>query len=376
MRFARTHRCRWVAPTILLACSATFLGAQESASPIEIHASLNAAYGRSHTLPILGVPTTGTSDYRVVTLQGRYRLGENDQFVAQIFNRRLGTSPLASAIPDVTMQWAYYQHRAGDWTVKLGRNPLPRGLFNEVRYIGTVLPFFRPPMELQQDAFDAIDGAVITYRKELPGGLELEQHAFGGGSENRSFVTTSAGMQLRLARTENMFGGQTYVSLPFASSRLGFYGARYNFEQPTQHGYRTNTVFSAEATPLSRLKLETEHGRFTGHGPMNDSKQGYVQGTVRATDRLSVSGQWAYIDRRLFFTNSALNQWIPEVRTKAAATTFALTRTTRLKFEHHWREGWAFDAATPPVASQTATSVTLSPKRKGTYYLLSVASSF
>ena len=55
-------------------------------------------------------------------------------------------------------------------------HPLPRGLVNEVRYIGTVLPFFRPSTELQGEAFDAIDGLVASYHRDLGYGVELEQH--------------------------------------------------------------------------------------------------------------------------------------------------------------------------------------------------------
>ncbi|MDF1503759.1 hypothetical protein [Roseisolibacter sp. H3M3-2] len=342
---------------------------------LELHGALNAAYGKSDTLGVFGVPTKGTSDYRVFTLQGRYRLGAKDQIVAQVFNRRLGASPLASAIPDVTMQWAFWQHREGDFTVKVGRNPLPRGLYNEVRYIGTLLPFFRPPMELQSDAFDAVDGAVLSYRRALWGGVELEQHAFGGGSEWRAIATTSAGQSLRIARTENMFGGQTYLTLPVAAARLGAYAARYGFVQSTGRGYRTNVIGSAEAT-VGRLKVATEHGRITGHTPANDNRSGYVMGTLRLADAFSVAGQQAYTNRRLFFTNTAMNRVIPEVRTLGASAIATLPGGSVLKVEHHWRNGWAFDAATPPVASQTATSFALSPKQDARYFLVSVAAAF
>jgi hypothetical protein len=84
--------------------------AQGMTDRLELHGALNAACGRASELPVLGVPRKGTSDYRTLTLQGRYTLSENDQIVAQVFNRRLGASPLAGAISEVTMQWAYWQH--------------------------------------------------------------------------------------------------------------------------------------------------------------------------------------------------------------------------------------------------------------------------
>ena len=359
----------------LLAASSAGLAAQ-SLDRLEIHGSLNEAYGRSDTLGVFGIPKKGTSDYRTFTLQGRYTLNDNDQLVAQLFNRRLGTSALAGAISDVTMQWAYWQHKSGDWTFKAGRNPLPRGLYNETRYIGTVHPFYRPSFELQQDAFDAVDGAVVSYRHELPGGIEFEQHAFGGGSENRTLATTATSLDVRVARTENLFGGQTYFNLPIANTRLGAYLTRYNFEQSTGSGYRTQTIFSAETTPIERLKLSTEHMHIDGHGPSNDNRSGYFQGEFKLTDRFAVAAQHSYTSRMLFFANSDLNFVFPETKTDGGSIIYTLTNNAVLKFEHHWRAGWNFDSYTPVVATQTPTSVTLTPKSHARYYLVSLAASF
>lgn len=361
---------------VFLLAALTTASSAQSLDRLEIHGSLNEAYGRADTLGVLGIPQAGTSDYRTFTLQGRYSISENDQLVAQLFNRRLGTSPLASSISDVMMQWAYWQHRDGDWTLKVGRNPLPRGLSNETRYIGTVHPFYRPSFELQQDAFDAVDGAVVSYRHELPGGIELEQHVFGGGSENRTVATTSTGLDVRVARTENLFGGQTYFLLPVWNTRLGAYLTRYNFNQATTKGYRTQTIFSAETTPIERVKLETEHMHITGWGPNNDNRSGYFQGTVKASDRVAFAAIHSYTSRMLFFNDPSLNFVFPETRDQAGSINYSLTHNAVLKFEHHWRAGWNFDTATPVVASQTPTSVTLYPKSYARYYLISLAASF
>jgi hypothetical protein len=372
---ANMSRAKLLGMFLLLALAPA--ASAQSLDRLEIHGSLNAAYGRADTLGVFGVPQTGTSDYRTFTLQGRYTLSDKDQLVAQLFNRRLGTSALAGAISDVTMQWAYWQHRSGDFTFKAGRNPLPRGLSNETRYIGTVHPFFRPSFELQQDAFDAVDGAVVSYRHELVDGVvELEQHVFGGGSENRTVATTATGQEVRVARTENLFGGQTYLNFPVGNSRLGAYYTRYNFNQATTKGYRTQVMLSAEATPIERVKLETEHMRITGWGPSNDNRSGYFQGTFKVADRVSLGAQHSYTSRMLFFSNPDLNFVFPETKSDGGSVIYTLTNNAVLKFEHHWRAGWNFDTPTPPIASQTATDVNLNPKSHARYYLLSLAASF
>lgn len=372
-----THgRARLALPLLALAAfGGRRAAAQTLGDRLELHGAVNAAYGRASNLGVFGIPKTGTSDYRVVTLQGRFKIDDNDQIVAQIFNRRLGTSPLSGAISDVTMQWAYYQHRAKDFTFKVGRNPLPRGLYNEVRYIGTVLPFFRPPLEVQQESFDAIDGVVASYHHDLFAGIEYEQHAFYGGSEFRAIATTSTGQQVRIARTENMFGAQGYLTFPVAGLRFGAYGARYEFNQSSGRGYRSNWIFSGEST-VDRLKLTTEVSRITGYVPSNDNRGGYVQGTFRIVDRFSVAGQDAWINRKLYPKNPDLNRMYPEVRTKGVSGIFNLTNNAVIKLEHHWRTGYSFDEPVSVLTAQTATSVTIAPPSKTRYFLASVAATF
>ncbi len=128
--------------------------------------------------------------------------------MGQLLNRRFGSSPLAGALNDVTAQWAYWNHKfefaGAKGTAKVGRTPLPRGLLNEVRYIGSVLPFFRPSMDSYSDAFDALDGAVLSMRKPI-GDFSLEAHGFFGGSDWRSVVTTSTGQDVRVQRMENYY---------------------------------------------------------------------------------------------------------------------------------------------------------------------------
>ena len=53
-----------------------------------------------------------------------------------------------------------------------------------------------------------------------------------------------------------------------------------------------------------------------------------------------------------------------------------LTDNSVFKVENHWRDGWSFDVPTNPIASQTATDVTLTSPRAARYFLVSVAASF
>ncbi len=199
--------------------------AQSIADALSVHGSLNAGYAKSSDIPLIGIPTEGTADYRIMTLQIRYKVSDQDQFVTQFLNRRVGTSPLRTAIGDLTTQWAFWQRQSGNVTMKFGRAPLPRGLVNEVRYIGTLLPFFRVPYEYSYHAFDAVDGAVVSWRRSV-GDFGVEAHGFAGGTENRNIRSEANGLSVRISKANNLRGAQFYLDAP-AGLRFGLYADRY-----------------------------------------------------------------------------------------------------------------------------------------------------
>lgn len=354
------------------------LAAQEIADRMTWHASLNAGYGRSSDLPTLGIPVKGTTDYRIFTLQTRYKLTDKDEFVGQLLNRRFGSSPLAGALNDVTAQWAYWNHKfefaGAKGTAKVGRTPLPRGLLNEVRYIGSVLPFFRPSMESYSDAFDALDGAVLSMRKPI-GDFSLEAHGFFGGSDWRSVVTTSTGQDVRVQRMENYYGSQLYLDVPFANIRLGAHAARMEVRTPTARGIMTNTFVSAQSQ-FSRFTLRAEQSNLNGFTPSRDNHHKYFQAVAQVNDRLQLAGEHTISRSRLFFSASALRAVLPSVTSTGGAAIFTIAPGTQLKFEHHWRAGYVYDANVSTIASQSASSVVFAPERSTRYWIASLATSF
>jgi hypothetical protein len=373
-------RCRAaaVAAALVAGFTASVAGAQELSDRITWHASLNAGYGRSSDLPTMGIPLKGTTDYRVFTLQTRVKLAEKDQLVVQFFNRRFGASPLAGAINDVVAQWAYWDHRfsVGDaaGTVRIGRTPLPRGLLNEVRYIGSVLPFFRPSMEVYGDAFDALDGTVVSLRQPI-GKFTLEGHSFFGGTEWRSIVTTTAGLEPRIQRMENLYGSQLYLDVPFANIRLGGYAARMEVRTSTTKGMMTNTFLSAQSQ-FSRFTLRAEQSNLNGYTPARDNHHLYVQAVGQVTSRLQLAAERTRSRSRLFFTNPALAAVLPSVTSVGGAAIVQVSPNTQLKFEHHWRAGYVYDSNVATVTSQVPPNVVLAPERSTRYWIASIAASF
>ncbi|WP_439643035.1 hypothetical protein [Gemmatimonas sp.] len=356
-----------------LLSGARVLSAQSLEERLTIHASLNAGYGKSNDLPVLGIPKEGTVDYRVMTLQFRYQMAPNDAFVVQLLNRRLGSSPLAGVLNDVTTQMAYWQHRAGAITTKVGRTPLPRGLTNEVRYIGTVLPFFRQPFEISGDAFDAVDGVLVTGRRDLAKGFAVEGHAHFGASENRSVRATSTELTVRSSRAHNMIGAQGYLDAP-GGVRLGVFANKYERRTPTQTGFRNFVAYSGQIDRSFGV-LRAEHFRESGESPGADLKSRYVQAVAKLHPRIHLAGEHIRQTQRVFFTDTRLNTDIPSVRETGAAVNLFGAAGTVFKFEHRWRNGYTYDAFVAPTTVEGNT-VRINPSRATNYWIASVATSF
>ncbi|QJR37206.1 hypothetical protein [Gemmatimonas groenlandica] len=352
---------------------ATNSAAQGLDERLAIHASLNAGYGKSSDLPVLGIPKEGTADYRIMTLQFRYALSDNDAFVTQFLNRRLGSSPLAGVLNDLTTQLAFWQHREGAVTFKVGRNPLARGLLNEVRYIGTVLPFFRVPFEISGDAFDAVDGIVVSSRRNLGSGFSVEGIGHFGASENRSVRATATELTVRTSRAHNMVGAQGYLDAP-GGVRLGLFANKYERRTPTQNGFRNFVAYSGQIDrPFGTLRAE--HFRESGESPGSDLKSAYVQGIAKVHSRAHLAVEHIRQEQRVFFTDTRLNTDIPSVRETGAAINLFGPVGTVMKFEHRWRKGYTYDAFVSPT-TQVGNTVTVNPARSTNYWLASVAMSF
>ena len=153
------HKVSRIAACVLLAMSPALASAQDD--KLSIHGSANIGYGKTDGLPYFGLNRDGTSDYRAIALQFGYKISDKDRVVTQLLHRNFGTSPLKAIQPTVEPVWAFYEHRFDNGTsVKLGRNPLPRGLFNEVRFIGTLLPFYRVGSAVYGETLEFLDGAA------------------------------------------------------------------------------------------------------------------------------------------------------------------------------------------------------------------------
>jgi hypothetical protein len=342
---------------------------------LEVHGAINTGYGRADNTQILGIPSSGTTDYRNITLQLRYHLSESDQFVLQLLNRRLGGSPLQAALPDIAMHWAYWQRKT-DWvTVKIGRAPMPRGLFNEVRFVGTVLPLYRPSFEIYGEGRETVDGFVASQRYSLGSSVGLQAHLFGGANEVRTQVVTTTGNSIRAYRGMPMIGGQVFLTLPF-ETKLGAYGASYAINPDTgAAGRRGEYMFSAE-TKLGPATFRTEGLRIYGINPAQDRKSGYVQGVANVFEDFDVVAEYSMTNNRVFQAAPKSNLDVTANRDFGYGLTYHLNGNALVRIERHEVSGFAYDRVVP-FLTQVAPSTTLvADPTKGGYWLASFAVSF
>src|ERR1044071_6876430 len=212
------HNVFPVALFILSSLAGSFgLLAQEETAPAEaptgpqitIHGYLTQAYARSDGAEIQGIPEEGTADYRTAALQIRADVTEQDTFAIQLSHERFGESDIKAFQDDLALDWIFFENQFGDSSVKVGRVPIPFGIYNEVRDVGTLLPFYRPSTNFYGEGAytsETVDGIVLSRVFDLGGSWRLDGDVHYGswefvnrsGSFSKNKVEDSIGVELWL----------------------------------------------------------------------------------------------------------------------------------------------------------------------------------
>ncbi|HEV8579017.1 MAG TPA: hypothetical protein VGX68_08020 [Thermoanaerobaculia bacterium] len=330
---------------------------EEASGPkITIHGYLSQAYAATDGNQIAGIPEEGTADYRTAALQIRADLGEQDTFALQLSHERLGESALQAFQEDVALDWLFYERRFGNSAVKVGRVQIPFGIYNEVRDVGTLLPFYRPSTNFYGEGAytsETVDGIVLSHTFELGDSWALDGDLHYG---NWEFINRSGTFQKRKVR--NSVGVELWLDTPVPGLRVGAGGMRYDVLEPD--GNRWNTY---------HVSLEEEAGRFAAH--VEYKKIDFVEGTydagyahigVHATDKVVVNGQYEYSNLNIdFFREGDFDD------DTALGVNYVFRPDLVLKVEHHWNEGYT--AEDPPQNF-------FAPKPETRYWIASLSTSF
>jgi hypothetical protein len=330
-----TYRVALV-PALMFVLTAGSLAAQSPADPpFRLYGYLSQGIGATDDLPVAGLPTTGTTDYRTMALQARYRVDDRSNVVAQISHRRIGDSPLAPLEPALELDWAFYRRAIGPVQLSVGRIPIPRGFYNEVRDVGTILPFFRAPVSIYPDCTEAVDGVSATTRTQV-GDWTLEANVFAGGMEWKGVVSDEQQLYPFASRAERNVGSQLWLSTPIEGVRVG--ASVSNFEDETaESGRNTSWVASAEID-RDRWMVRSEVASLTAASM--DILSGYAHARFKVTPRLHVMGQYEQTD--IGMTDPVELEWT-EMRDAALGVAFVLLIRFVFKFEGYQVEGFGFD---------------------------------
>ncbi|MCG8455913.1 MAG: hypothetical protein MI919_06485 [Holophagales bacterium] len=209
----------------------------------QLHGHLTTAYAESsldqdRTLfveeAILGIPEDGTWDYRMAALQVRFEATERHSFVLQLSHRHFDDSLIDPFTDDVELDWLFWDWQLGQSTrLRLGRFATPVGIFNEIRDVGTLLPFFRPSLGFYREGSffsETIDGIGISHRFELAGEWGLEADLYYGEFEVLE-QSQGLGGRLREVDASGAFGGQVWLDTPIDGLRLGLGGLRWDMDE-------------------------------------------------------------------------------------------------------------------------------------------------
>ena len=125
----------------------------------------------------------------------------------------------------IELDWAFYERRLADNTsIKVGRVQIPLGIFNEIRDVGTILPFYRPPFVMYREGTftsETVDGVVLSHTFAAESDWSLDFDVYGGEWElvETDFQVETA--EPFIARAEDAWGVQLWLNTPLSGLRFG-----------------------------------------------------------------------------------------------------------------------------------------------------------
>ena len=337
--------------------------AAQSDSPLQVHGYLTQGWGIADGGTFLGIPEGGTADYRNLAIQFRYALGDQDNVTFQFSHRRLGSNPIIVGEQDVKLDWAFYGRNIGNASLRVGRIPIPAGIYNEVRDVGVLLPLYRAPFNFYlEGAFtsETVDGIVAGYEffRGAPWSVEVAGYYGRYDMINRADV---GGAYVPVAtEVSQVYGGQAWINTPVTGVRFGGGLSSQNVETGPFAGDWSNWHASADVS-LSRVVARAEYRSFDIPNIGYDAYYGYLG--LNVTNQLTVHGQADFAD--LAYGP------LPKVDMNneyTAGASFAFRPNLVLKGEMHFTNGYWADAPVLDPTADAAASVR--------YMLVSLSTAF
>ncbi|MEP7343877.1 MAG: hypothetical protein ABI877_01360 [Gemmatimonadaceae bacterium] len=340
--------------TLALLAAATVplsaLFAQEkTADRVSIHGYLTQAFGMSGRDMVMGLTKDGTADYRRAAILARYSSTKNDNFVVQLGHRRLGDSPSMAFEDNIKVDMAFYEHRFADATrVRVGKVLMPFGIYNEIRYAGTLMPFYRAPISVYWEGTytnETIDGVVASHQFRSGKPWEVSADVFAGTYSLLEFGTvmtspTTGGYTGGRLQAKNAAGGQLWLTTPVEGLRVGANVRRHSDIggiYPRGDGVGTTEWSASLDGNFEHWQFRTEGLRARSMGSQILSK--YAQLSYRPIERVSLNVQNEISD---ITTPTPLGSTvnIKMIRDRAIGIGFFFNPMTAFKIEAHKTRGF------------------------------------
>lgn len=329
-----------------------------------INGFLNEAWARSDGNEIYGIGKGGTFDYRTAAVILRVEPTPDDIFSVKLRHERIGASEFQQFIPEVGLDWFFYEHRFGDDTaIRVGRVKIPFGIYNEVRDVGTLLPFYRPPTDFYGTGSfttETVDGALVSHQFHL-GSWQLDGDLYGGGWQFVQRVTEGVFQ----SKVRDSIGTELWLTPPVPGLRVGAGGMIFHILDPGGHDtttVRANMYHVSLEEDFGRVLTQVEYKR----RDIQDAhvNEGYAHAGVRLTDKVTLNGQ-VELEHVVIME---VPQGFTQDRDWAVGLNYAFAHSVVLKGEVHWNRGQNPEAPAPVLG----TTAKLSTR----YGILSLATDF
>lgn len=368
LRFARPL----LVLSLVLALPASLRAQEESDGRLAVHGYITQGYGASDAAHFYGLRSQGSSDFRLAALQVRFDR-ERDGLLIQLNNRRLGESRIPDFESSVNVNWAFYERRStsGSTTLKIGRIPVPRGIYNELRNVGVVLPMYRAPIIFYDEGAyfsETIDGGVLQRSFRDGKAWSVDGSLYAGGWSLLAYDQFSDAFAIGRVRADNAVGTQVWLNTPAEGVRIGAAAQRYKWKGIDDEGVIADRqdVWEVQASldaTFTRAFLRAES--LLQNYETDDYYANYVQLGAALTPKLWLVGLGEYAYERNYDSGGALPDDFDWHRAAGVAVNYRVTPQFVVKAEHHWNKGVQVEQPATP----------LDPPRFR-YFILSASASF
>lgn len=184
---------------------------------------------------MLGIEEGGTFPYGNAALNLRYDPAPRHSLILQLAAAELGVSPTDDVEGDPELDWLFYQFEPTQHTrLRLGRQPVPVGIFNEIRDAGVILPFFRPAYVFYREGAvlsETVDGISVSHDFFSTSPWTLDATVYYGEFD---VLRQGLGFQTDVVENaaEEALGSQLWLGTPASGLRVGAGFMNWNVPDP------------------------------------------------------------------------------------------------------------------------------------------------